>query len=307
MWEQSHFNGYSVPWRVAKHYGEPSNEDVQDGDILMATFWPTVYWGNSLSAAKGKRVYLVQGDEGRVFSHRSQADASYRFPYLQVCVSKWVAEEVRKRHPEARQVIIQNAVDTHAFQSPVNSASREFRVGFMYSGKSFKGADIAISALKLARLRVPSLQAEVFGTDVPRGLPHWFNSSVRPVQSELPRIYSRCRVWLFPSRFEGFGLPILEAMACGTPVIATPAGAAPELVRDGGGILVPHDDPQAMADAIVRVCEMSANEWKCMSTNAINLASSYTWDDAADHLEAVLLSEVEDPPCLKFKASESRE
>ena len=63
-------------------------------------------------------------------------------------------------------------------------------------------------------------------------------------------------MWLFGAREEGFELPILEAMACRTPVLGTPAGAALELLVDGAGILVPREDPDAMARAIVEVCQM---------------------------------------------------
>ena len=61
----------------------------------------------------------------------------------------------------------------------------------------------------------------------------------QPAQDMIRDIYGQCDVWLFSSRSEGFGLPLLESMACRTPVIATPAGAAPELCAGGGGITVP--------------------------------------------------------------------
>jgi glycosyltransferase involved in cell wall biosynthesis len=57
-----------------------------------------------------------------------------------------------------------------------------------------------------------------------------------------------------PSLYEGFGLPAAEAMACGTPVVATTAGAFPETVADGEtGILVPPGDARAIADAVQRL------------------------------------------------------
>jgi glycosyltransferase involved in cell wall biosynthesis len=67
----------------------------------------------------------------------------------------------------------------------------------------------------------------------------------------LVALYRRAALVVVPSRYEGFGLPAVEAMACGTPVVATRAGALPEVVGvAGGGVLVPRDDPGAMARAI---------------------------------------------------------
>jgi glycosyltransferase involved in cell wall biosynthesis len=104
----------------------------------------------------------------------------------------------------------------------------------------------------------------------------------------LRDIYARCDAWLFGSRMEGFGLPILEAMACRTPVIATPAGAAPELLSGGGGVLVPAEDPRAMARAILRVCSLSPLRWRRLSDAALTTAASYSWEGAAERFEKAL-------------------
>ncbi len=68
---------------------------------------------------------------------------------------------------------------------------------------------------------------------------------------ELARLYNTSELLVSPSLYEGFGLPAAEAMACGTPVIATTAGAFPEVIADGEtGVLVPPADARALADAI---------------------------------------------------------
>ena len=65
------------------------------------------------------------------------------------------------------------------------------------------------------------------------------------------RLYNEHEVFVSPSLYEGFGLPAAEAMACGTPVVATTAGAFPETIADGEtGMLVPPADARALADAI---------------------------------------------------------
>ncbi len=68
---------------------------------------------------------------------------------------------------------------------------------------------------------------------------------------QLVELYCRATVAVVPSRYEGFGLPAVEAMACGTPVVACRGGALPEIMRlTGGGILVEKDRPEALAAGI---------------------------------------------------------
>src|SRR5213076_2618834 len=105
-------------------------------------------------------------------------------------------------------------------------------------------------------------------------LPRDFELSIQPKQEKLREIYAKADAWLFASRSEGFGLPILEAMACRTPVIATPAGAAPELLASGGGVLVPPENPAAIAQAIEQICAMDNSSWRAMSDKALSTATS---------------------------------
>jgi glycosyltransferase involved in cell wall biosynthesis len=76
----------------------------------------------------------------------------------------------------------------------------------------------------------------------------------RVAYEDLPAIYAGARVLVLPSKFEGFGLPIIEAMACGTPVVANNASCLPE-VAGGAAVLADADDTPAFATAIRRVME----------------------------------------------------
>jgi len=73
------------------------------------------------------------------------------------------------------------------------------------------------------------------------------------MDDELPHYYSLADIFVFPSLLEGFGLPLAEALACGTPVVSTKVGATSEVVGPGGR-LVPPRDPQALAAAL---CELA--------------------------------------------------
>jgi glycosyltransferase involved in cell wall biosynthesis len=73
-------------------------------------------------------------------------------------------------------------------------------------------------------------------------------------QDDLNALYSGATVFAFPSLSEGFGLPVLEAMACGVPVVASGASAVPEAVGDAG-LVADARDPEAFAAALARVLE----------------------------------------------------
>lgn len=68
-------------------------------------------------------------------------------------------------------------------------------------------------------------------------------------------LFETADIFVLPSRYEGYGMAIAEALAYGIPVVATRVGAIPEVVPEDAGILVPRDDPPALADALRRLIE----------------------------------------------------
>ncbi len=97
--------------------------------------------------------------------------------------------------------------------------------------------------------------------------------------AERQRLYARARVVVLPSLDEGFGLPALEAMACGVPVIVAPVGALPEVVGDAGLYAAP-DQPHAWADAL-EACLDDARVAD-LSTRGHLRADTYSWARTAD-------------------------
>jgi glycosyltransferase involved in cell wall biosynthesis len=96
---------------------------------------------------------------------------------------------------------------------------------------------------------------------------------------ELPTLYSAAEAFAFPSHYEGFGLPVLEAMACGTPVVASRASSLPEVVGDAG-MQVDPNDPERLASALELLAlnpEMRAD----FSARGLERAKLFSWDAAA--------------------------
>ncbi len=85
---------------------------------------------------------------------------------------------------------------------------------------------------------------------------------------------------MFPSLYEGFGLPPLEAMACGTPVICSNAASLPEACGDAAILLDPYDT-QGWADAMVRVCADDGLRRE-LGRKGVEQAAGFTWEKAAE-------------------------
>ena len=97
----------------------------------------------------------------------------------------------------------------------------------------------------------------------------------------LISLYRRAALVAVPSRYEGFGLPAAEAMACGTPVVATRAGALPEVVAVGGGGVLVRDDPDALARAISELLERPAARAELGARGRKGVAATYAWPRVA--------------------------
>jgi glycosyltransferase involved in cell wall biosynthesis len=105
-------------------------------------------------------------------------------------------------------------------------------------------------------------------------------------EEDLAAVYRMTRGYCFPSRAEGFGLPPLEAMACGAPVLCANTSSLPEAVGDAG-ILLPHDQPQAWATAMLEVCTVSERA-RQLRTAGVERARLFRWDDTARKVEEVI-------------------
>jgi glycosyltransferase involved in cell wall biosynthesis len=93
---------------------------------------------------------------------------------------------------------------------------------------------------------------------------------------ELARLYRGAAALVYPSLYEGFGLPVLEAMACGTPVV-TSTGSAPAAVADGAAVLVDPLDVEAIADGIQEALRRREE----LRAAGLQRAETFTWEAAA--------------------------
>jgi glycosyltransferase involved in cell wall biosynthesis len=293
----SHLDGVSgITHTVIDRFRPIGDADVPEADVVIATWWETAEWVAELSPSRGSKVYFIQHHEV-VFDNQptDRVEATYRLPLRKVCVAKWLADLMRDQYHDAHAALAPCGIDHSVFDAPVRGKQRKPTVGVMYSHAHFKGCDVAVRAFELASKNIPGLVLQSFGehgaNDV-LPLPQGAHLEVKPSQRRISEIYASCDMWLFASRSEGFGLPVLEAMACRTPVIGTPTGVAPEALGDGGGVLVKPDDPSDMAIAIERFARMKEPQWQEISRSAYEIALRYTWERGSLAFEEALRAAV---------------
>lgn len=116
----------------------------------------------------------------------------------------------------------------------------------------------------------------------------WLHHVNEPDDGTLVALFSGASAFAMPSLDEGFGLPALEAMACGVPVVVAEAGALPEVVV-GAGLAVPPDDVEGWACALGRVVDNQGTA-DTMSRRSLERAQEFSWIDSAGTVAGILES-----------------
>ncbi len=201
-------------------------------------------------------------------------------------VSKAVADGTMRGFgvPASRIEIVPNGVDE--FWTPGNGAEDDY---LLYAGtlEPRKGVEDLIAVWSSLPEPRPRL--------ILAGDPGWRTSiagapgvAVRGfvTRQELRDLYRGARAFIYPSRYEGFGLPPLEAMACGAPVIATRTGAIPDYA-EGAAILISPASRAELRDAIVRMLGDTGLRQELRASGP-ERASHYRWDESARTMARLL-------------------
>lgn len=193
--------------------------------------------------------------------------------------------------------VVYNGVDPMFTPSPESGLRFQKRPEderrLLYVGRAdpYKNLGNLLRAFKRARERVASpLRLVIAGAEDPRypeagrvcrelGLLDCVSWTGYLTHEELLDYYQRADLLVHPSRYEGFGLQIIEAMACGTPVVCSKAASLPEVAGDAARLLAP-DDVEGFASAIVEIVG-DTERAKALSQKGLSQAATFSWQKAA--------------------------
>ncbi len=155
-------------------------------------------------------------------------------------------------------------------------------ISFVGKFTDFKGIDVLLRAAAIYEKALPGVQTVLVGHGQLWDEMHELRGELglsgvhflgHQPQPKVARVYNAADVSIVPSRIEPFGLVAVEALACGTPVIATNAGGLPDFINDQVGALVPVGDHEALAQAIIDEIESNSKQTKGV------FAARYALDD----------------------------
>jgi len=234
-------------------------------------------------------VYYVLHDQSLTDSHffdPALIQGTYRNPDPKIALCVNTAQRLSELGVQV-EAVVPGGIDPTIFNAQGRPPSDRLRLlAYYWPGEPRKGADHLLGVLQAVQRRHPSLRITLLAP--PRVHVEGFESVASLSEQALADLYRAHDVFVFPSTYEGFGLPPLEAMACGCAVVATRVGAVPEYARhESSAWLCDPGKPDQLEEGIERLI-MDSSLRERLSTNAARESSKWTWSAAGVKLGAYL-------------------
>lgn len=302
-------------------------DKIPDADAVVATAWETAYAVCRLSAAKGKKFYFVQHyevwdlweskecwDEARRVApggrdnvllamagidppgnslkrSKELVDASYRLPLKKITTSSQLRQLLEERFGgDVEQVVLGVNRDHFHPERPGSDVPRRGKtVAMPYRRYAWKGEADGVRALELVRAMDPETRFILYGVK-DKYVPGWLRASNRgPVYgADLRRLYNEADVFVFTSWVEGWALPPMEAMACGTACVTTNVGAVMDYALPGRtAVVVKPRSPEEVAGAVLSLLG-DRDKMAGIAREGYEQMTRFSWDRTAREMERAL-------------------
>lgn len=264
-------------------------------DVNVATWYPTSFAVHE--SGKGVPFYFFQDFEELARMDGPEGYKKFReslkLPLNIITISGWLKDWIKQEYNREAHVC-GDGINHDVFYPRKNHLDlKSPNVMGLFAELEYKGNRDLIKALNLLSEDVDDLhlvavssKKRVFESSIQREKPEFdYTFFERPDDDELAELYSSADVFAFPSHVEGFGLPPLEAMACGCPVVTTDClGVRDYVIENKNAIMVPPKNPLKLAEGIKKVLK-DAELRENLSRNGVETAKAFTWDAAAAKFE----------------------
>lgn len=278
---------------IAHETGLPYVVSCHGTDLMGFKKGPR-YQALALAGAKNANAVIA-------ISRQVQAEAmeTYQLPQSQVpLIWNGFGSDHFKILPEVSKASLLKEFNLKGSDSPL--------ISFVGKFTDFKGIDVLLKAAAIYEKKLHGIQTLLVGHG---GLWDTMQSLIKELnlqgvhclghqdQDTVARIYNAADCSVVPSRIEPFGLVAIEALACGTPVIATNAGGLPDFINESVGTLVPVDDHEVLAESLVREIKTKSKETKGPHANRYAF-ENFTWKQQVHKMIELYESALKSEPSL---------
>lgn len=276
-----------VPLRRFRRYGELVDALEPLHAIKIATWWNTALPVWLASLANGIATYFVQDIESSYYPHharvRDAVVASYQHEFCYVTTSGWNRDQLRALGLDP--ALVPPGIDLETFHERPNIARRDDQVLALGRTNPLKNFPLTLDAWHA--LPEPRPELKLFGIEPELASEPGIVYERSPSNARVGELLCEATVFVQTSAHEGFCLPLLEAMASGTPVVCTDADGNRDFCVDGENCLMVPPEAEAVASAIAGVFADAALR-ASLSAAGLRTAAEYGWEGRIDALEAFL-------------------
>jgi len=273
-----------------------SENNLPDADIIVSCNWDSAKMFKEYSPRKGAQFNIIMHDERLYHGQREEIEKVYKHPAKKIVISSWLREVMRNDFGVEAELFVA-PVDFNLFhRAPVKRNGREIRVLMLDHTYEWKGTKDGLRAFMEVKKEIPNLELILFGVrkenaDIPCDK-YYYNLP----QEKLAWLYSGCDIYLCPSRYEGLGMPAMEAMACGCAIVTFDTGGSRDYAFDGRTAFVAKHGDMADLSKKLFLAASDRRLRKKIAENGYDFIRNNleTWEESADRLEKVFIQSLKE-------------
>ena len=252
---------FKLDKRVKKYAIEEIKDDlVKDEDISIATAFETAQPVDKLSHTKGKKIYFIQDYE--IWNGRKEEELlhSYKLNMKKIVISHWLKNLIESKTGD-KVKIISNGIDTDNIFKITNPIEERYKYSIMmlYHNNPRKGCVYGLEVLKRLKEKYPEMKVLLFGSPKNKKLPKWIKYKRNLTELEVAKYMNQNSVYLCTSLQEGYGLPGIEAMACGCALVTTECNGNLEYANETNSLISKPKDTDSLYN---NICVLFENDNK---------------------------------------------
>lgn len=257
---------------------------VRDADASIATSWPTSYPVYHFSRSKGRKYYLIQDYE--VWNANVKlVDRSYTLPLKRIVCCKNMQDLLLKKFGSDSELIY-IGLDRDRFNNDGKKYNDPRQILFNDHSLPNKNVEGSIYTCEKLRPEYPKLKFKSFGVKKYHKMPEFIEFTENPNDNEITRLYSESDIFIFASKYEGFGSPPSEAMACECAIVANAIGAVAEYSSHKVNAI--HADPEdqdGLYKGVKYLLENPGEIQKISKAAYHHIREFLNWDNSIEHFE----------------------